>query len=107
MIRIRTLSIIDPDLHILVVRGINIFFFVKQIPLVQCPASSLVLKCAILHQAANLASATKTTVRIPINVATEDKSFGVYAVPGLNTHVFVGPFTIQKKLQGCIQLPST
>jgi len=35
----------------------------------------------------------KTTVRIPIPVAGEVPEFGVYAVPGLQTHVFVGPFT--------------
>ena len=59
---------------------------------IQCPDSSLVLKCAILQQAATLATATSTTVRIPIPVADQDHSFGVYAVPGLKTHVFVGPF---------------
>merc|ERR1719209_1718422 len=59
---------------------------------IQCPDSSLVLKCAILQQAATLATATSTTVRIPIPVAEQDQSFGVYAVPGLKTHVFVGPF---------------
>merc|ERR1711874_871299 len=32
-----------------------------------------------------------TTVRIPIPVGDQDPSFGVYAVPGLKTHVFVGP----------------
>ena len=35
----------------------------------------------------------KTTVRIPISTQGEVKNFGVYAVPGLETHVFVGPFT--------------
>jgi hypothetical protein len=35
----------------------------------------------------------KTTVRIPIPVVTESETFGVYAVPGLQSHVFVGPFT--------------
>ena len=59
---------------------------------IQCPDSSLVLKCAILQQAATLATATSTTVRIPIPVAEQDQSFGVLAVPGLKTHVFVGPF---------------
>ena len=59
---------------------------------IQCPDSSLVLKCAILQQAANLSTATSTTVRIPIPVAEQDPSFGVYAVPGLKSHVFVGPF---------------
>ena len=31
-------------------------------------------------------------MRIPIPVGDQDPSFGVYAVPGLKTHVFVGPF---------------
>ena len=59
---------------------------------IQCPDSSLVLKCAILQQAATLATATSTTVRIPIPVAGQDHRLGVYAVPGLKTHLFVGPF---------------
>eukprot|EP00092_Neocalanus_flemingeri_P016630 GFUD01017991.1.p1 GENE.GFUD01017991.1~~GFUD01017991.1.p1 ORF type:complete len:2163 (+),score=717.19 GFUD01017991.1:64-6552(+) len=59
---------------------------------IQCPDSSLVLKCAILQQAATLSTATSTTVRIPIPVGDQDPSFGVYAVPGLKSHVFVGPF---------------
>ena len=59
---------------------------------IQCPDSSLVLKCAILQQAAGLSSETSTTVRIPIPVEEQDPSFGVYAVPGLRSHVFVGPF---------------
>ena len=59
---------------------------------IQCPDSSLGLKCAILQQAASLSTATATTVRIPIPVSDQDPSFGVYAVPGLKTHVFVGPF---------------
>ena len=59
---------------------------------IQCPESSLLLKCMILQQASNLASATNTTVRIPINAEGEDSSFGVYAVPGLKSHIFVGPF---------------
>ena len=67
---------------------------------IQCPDSSLVLKCAILQQAATLATATSTTVRIPIPVAEQDQSFGVYAVPGLKTHVFVGPFKSKEDLEG-------
>merc|ERR1719318_520800 len=59
---------------------------------IQCPDSTLVLKCAILQQAATLSTATSTTVRIPIPVGDQDPSFGVYAVPGLKSHVFVGPF---------------
>ena len=38
---------------------------------IQCPDSSLVLKCAILQQAATLSTATSTTVRIPIPVADQ------------------------------------
>ena len=41
-----------------------------------------------------MASATNTTVRIPINTEGQDSTFGVYAVPGLKTHVFVGPFKV-------------
>ncbi len=40
----------------------------------------------------------QTTVRIPIPVAGETESFGVYAVPGLKSHVFVGPFTSKVKV---------
>jgi hypothetical protein len=60
---------------------------------VQCPDSTLALKVAVLKQAAGLAMKEQTTVRIPIPVAGESESFGVYAVPGLESHVFVGPFT--------------
>jgi hypothetical protein len=60
---------------------------------VQCPDSSLALKVAVLQQASSLAMKEKTTVRIPITVAGEVQTFGVYAVPGLQTHVFVGPFS--------------
>ena len=60
---------------------------------VQCPESTLALKVNVLKQAAELAMKEKTTVRIPIPVVTESETFGVYAVPGLQTHVFVGPFT--------------
>merc|ERR1719234_1025639 len=67
---------------------------------IQCPDSSLVLKCAILQQAATLSTATSTTVRIPIPVADQDPSFGVYAVPGLKTHVFVGPFKSKESFGG-------
>ena len=69
---------------------------------IQCPDSSLVLKCAILQQAATLATATSTTVRIPIPVQEQDQSFGVYAVPGLKTHVFVGPFKSKESFAGGI-----
>ena len=60
---------------------------------VQCPDSTLALKVNVLKQAAELAMKEKTTVRIPIPVRTESETFGVYAVPGLQTHVFVGPFS--------------
>jgi len=46
----------------------------------------------ILQQAVTLSTATSTIVRIPIPVRDQDPSFGVYAVPGLKSHVFVGPF---------------
>ena len=57
---------------------------------------ALTLKVAVLKQAASLAAREKTTVRIPIKVPDEVPSFGVYAVPGLETHVFVGPFTAKE-----------
>jgi hypothetical protein len=60
---------------------------------VQCPDSTLALKCSILKQATRMAMREETTVRIPIPVPGEVNYFGVYAVPGLPTHVFVGPFT--------------
>ena len=60
---------------------------------VLCPDSVLALKVAVLKQAAVLAMKEQTTVRIPIPVNGETEAFGVYAVPGLETHVFVGPFT--------------
>merc|ERR1719228_2650265 len=69
---------------------------------IQCPDSSLVLKCAILQQAATLSTATSTTVRIPIPVGDQDPSFGVYAVPGLKSHVFVGPFASSEVLKETI-----
>ena len=46
---------------------------------IQCPDSSLVLKCAILQQAATLSTATSTTVRIPIPVA--DQVTNHYNIP--------------------------
>jgi len=59
---------------------------------------ALTLKVAILKQAASLAAREKTTVRIPIKVPGEVDSFGVYAVPGLESHVFVGPFTAKEPI---------
>ena len=63
---------------------------------VKCPDSELNLKVHVLKKAAELAAKEKTTVRIPINFQTEVQNFGVYAVPGLETHVFVGPFTCKR-----------
>ena len=60
---------------------------------VTCPGSELALKVKVLKKAADLAAKERTTVRIPISTQGEVKNFGVYAVPGLETHVFVGPFT--------------
>ena len=60
---------------------------------VTCPESNLALKVKVLKKAADMAEKEKTTVRIPITSRGEAKNFGVYAVPGLETHVFVGPFT--------------
>ena len=60
---------------------------------VTCPESNLALKVKVLKKAADMAEKEKTTVRIPITWGGEAKNFGVYAVPGLETHVFVGPFT--------------
>ena len=63
---------------------------------VTCPRSDgtdLALKVKVLKKAADFAAKEKTTVRIPITDEGEVKNFGVYAVPGLETHVFVGPFT--------------
>ena len=67
---------------------------------IQCPDSSLVLKCSILQQAATLATTTSTIVRIPITDVEQDRSFGVYGVPGLETHVFVGPFKSKEDQEG-------
>ena len=57
--------------------------------------TGLSLKVGVLKQAAGLANSEKTTVRIPIAATGEVANFGVYAVPGLQSHVFVGPFTIK------------
>ena len=62
---------------------------------VQCPGTGLSLKVGVLKQAAGLANSEKTTVRIPIAATGEVANFGVYAVWGLQSHVFVGPFTIK------------
>ena len=60
---------------------------------VTCPGSDFALKVKVLKKAADMAEKEKYTVRIPIDMRGEVKNFGVYAVPGLETHVFVGPFT--------------
>ena len=60
---------------------------------IKCPNSSMALKRAVLKHAAELAMKEQTTVRIPISVPGEVSAFGVYAVPGLDSHVFVGPFS--------------
>ena len=72
---------------------------------VQCPDSTLALKCSILKEATGLAMKEETTVRIPIPVPGEVEDFGVYAVPGLPRHVFVGPFT-NRSGSSSIQLES-
>eukprot|EP00095_Tigriopus_kingsejongensis_P009626 maker-scaffold94_size379870-snap-gene-0.12 protein:Tk09626 transcript:maker-scaffold94_size379870-snap-gene-0.12-mRNA-1 annotation:"hypothetical protein L798_11659" len=64
---------------------------------IQIPDTTLALKTGVLKQAANLAKKESTTVRIPIPVSKEVLHFGVYAVPGLETHVFVGPFSGQNR----------
>ena len=66
---------------------------------VKCPDSDLALKVHVLKKAADLAAKEKTTVRIPIKVPGEVMNFGVYAVPGLDTHVFVGPFTSNEAVE--------
>ena len=64
---------------------------------VVCPDSTLTLKCSVLKQASDLSKKENTTVRVPIPVASEVHYFGVYAVPGLPYHVFVGPFSNKAK----------
>lgn len=64
---------------------------------VQCPDTRLTLKCSVLKQASSLSTKENTTVRVPIPVPFEVHYFGVYAVPGLPCHVFVGPFTNKDK----------
>ena len=55
------------------------------------PASGL--KVSVLRQAVGLANAAATTVRIPIENCEPNENFGVFAIPGLHSHVFLGPFT--------------
>jgi hypothetical protein len=64
---------------------------------VTCPESNLALGVQVLKKTADLAEKEKTTVRIPIITHGEVQSFGVYAVPGLGTHAFVGPFTSKQE----------
>ena len=58
-----------------------------------CPKSNLALKVEVLKKAVDLAAKEKATVRIPMATQGETKNFGVFAVPSVETHVFVGPFT--------------
>ena len=58
-----------------------------------CPESNLALKVEVLKKAVDLAAKEKATVRIPIATQGETKNFGVFAIPSVETHVFVGPFT--------------
>ena len=60
---------------------------------VTCPETDLDLQVKVLKKATDLAAKEKSVVRIPITTEEEVKNFGVYAVPGVETHVFVGPFT--------------
>jgi hypothetical protein len=64
---------------------------------VTCPESDLALSVKVLKKTADLAETEKTTVRIPITTQGEVQSFGVYAIPGLGTHAFVGPFTSKQE----------
>jgi hypothetical protein len=51
----------------------------------------------VLKKTADLAKKEKNIVRIPITTQGEVQSFGVYAIPGLGTHAFVGPFTSKQE----------
>ena len=55
----------------------------------------LCLKVSVLKQAASLANSAATTVRIPMEFYDQSENFGVFAIPGLQSHVFVGPFSKQ------------
>jgi hypothetical protein len=64
---------------------------------VTCPKSDLALNVKVLKKTVDLAKKEKNTVQIPITTQGEVQSFGVYAVPGLGTHAFVGPFTSKQE----------
>ena len=64
---------------------------------VTCPESDLTLKVKVLKKATEMAAENQITVRIPITTRGEGKNFGVLAVPGVETHVFVGPFTYKNE----------
>ena len=51
----------------------------------------------MLKKATEMAAENQITVRIPITTRGEGKNFGVLAVPGVETHVFVGPFTYKNE----------
>ena len=60
---------------------------------VTCIGSGLVMKVKVLRDTVELANQNKTTIRIPITANQGIEDCGVYAIPGLETHVFIGPFT--------------
>jgi hypothetical protein len=66
--------------------------------MVTCPDSNLALSVQALKKTTVLAEQGKTVVRIPVTTQGEVQSFGVYAVPGLGTHAFVGPFTSRREV---------
>ncbi|XP_040563596.1 uncharacterized protein [Lepeophtheirus salmonis] len=64
---------------------------------VPCPETSISLKTIIIKQAADLANSENTTVRIPIEATSVgSSSFGIYAVPCLKKHVFIGPYIVKE-----------
>jgi hypothetical protein len=65
--------------------------------MVTCPDSNVTLSVRALKKTTVLAEEGKTVVRIPVTNQGEDQSFGVYAIPGLGTHAFVGPFTSRRE----------
>jgi hypothetical protein len=64
---------------------------------VTCPNSNVSLSVKTLKETTVLAEKGKTVVRIPVANQGEDQNFGVYAIPGLGTHAFVGPFTSKQE----------
>ena len=64
---------------------------------VTCPDSNVSLSVKTLKETTVLAEKGKTVVRIPVANQGEDQNFGVYAIPGLGTHAFVGPFTSKQE----------